>query len=374
MTPPPTSTLTPVRNTQPKTERTGHNYYTEILKQAKDQGLLTKTPGFYINRFILITILSLATWGGILTLALTTPFWVAVGASIPLFVMLAALAAQYAFIAHEASHNQVFLKNKTNEWAGRILANLFAGLSYGFWMKKHTKHHGKPNQINYDPDINIRVLSFTPESLNQKKGIEKTLSKNQGWLFPFLLFFTGFDLLLDSFASVLSPKTRIKHKYLEFGLMVIRQATPFIGFLLIFQNIFVAAGAWTIMMLAFGFFMGIAFAPNHKGMPLVPENAKLGYFERQVLTSRNIKSNWATDNFMGGLNFQVEHHLFPSMPRTQLHKANKLVKNYCAENNIPFTEMTMPSSFKVIIQYLNRVGLSNNVSPFNCPMVELYQK
>lgn len=367
-----TISTTLIRETTKKQANNPHTYYSEILDKIKKHGLLKKHPNFYIKRLTIITILSLTTWAGIFALNMFTPFWVATGVSVALAAILGILAAQYGFIAHEAAHRQVFEKHFTNEWAGRILANLFAGLSYGFWIRKHNRHHNKPNQIGYDPDINIRVLSFTTESLESKKGPEKLLAKNQGWLFPILLFFTGFDLLLDSFVAVFQKNSPVKHRAFEFTCMMLRQITPFLIFWVATGNPFIAVGLWVIMMMCFGFFMGIAFAPNHKGMPLVPENAKIGYFERQVLTSRNVKSNWFTDNFMGGLNFQVEHHLFPSMARPNLHAAHKLVTEFCAEKGITFTEMTMPQSFKIIISYLNKVGLSNNVNPFNCPLVNSY--
>lgn len=364
--------LSPVRTTRPKTSNS-HSYYSEILQKIKEEGLLKKTPFFYINRLIIITAITLAVWGGIIVGNIFLPFWGAVGLSAGLAIALGVLSAQYGFIAHEAAHKQVFQNHKTNEWTGRILANLLAGLSYGFWLRKHNRHHNKPNQINYDPDIDIRVLSFTPESLNKKKGIERKLSQNQGWLFPFLLFFTGFDLLLDSIVAIFQKNSPVSHRALEFSMMVVRQVFPFLAFWLITQNILVAAGLWVVMMLTTGFFLGIAFAPNHKGMPLVSEGAKIGYFERQVLTSRNIRSNWWTDNFMGGLNFQIEHHLFPSMSRPHLKRAHEIVTQFCVEKNIGFTETSMLGSFKIIIQYLNKVGLSNNVNPFNCPMVQTYK-
>lgn len=367
------STLSPVRSTTSKTQSSSHTYYSEILDKIKTHGLLKKTPSFYIKRLILITVLSIAVWASLFALYTFTPLWVAITTSVFISAGLGILSAQYAFIAHEASHHQVFQKNKHNEWAGRILANLFAGLSYGFWIKKHNRHHNKPNQINYDPDIAIRVLSFTPESLNQKKGVEKLLSKNQGWLFPILLFFTGFDLLLDSIVSVTRKDSHVKHRYLEFGLMAVRQLFPFAVFWFATGNVLLAAGLWVIMMCSFGFFMGLAFAPNHKSMPLVPEGSRLGFFERQVFTSRNIHSNWFTDNFMGGLNFQVEHHLFPSMSRPNLKAAHALVVEFCAEKGVAFTETSLPESFKIIVSYLNKVGLSNNVSPFDCPMVASYK-
>ena len=262
----------------------------------------------------------------------------------------------------------MFRGNKANDWLGLILANLFAGLSYGFWMKKHNQHHKVPNQIDADPDIAIRILSFTPESRNRKKGIERWLSERQGYLFPFLLFLTGFDLLLDSFAGLGRKDKSVKTRLLEFGLMVVRQAAPYVAMGLIFGWLW-AIALWVFQMMIFGFFMGAAFAPNHKGMPLVPKDAKLDFFSRQVLTSRNIRGSWLKDNLMGGLNYQVEHHLFPSMARPNLRKAHAIVGEYCRQNDIPLIEMNLIASYVVIIKYLSKVGLSNNVDPFVCPMV-----
>lgn len=251
---------------------------------------------------------------------------------------------------------------------GLILANLFAGLSYGFWLRKHNKHHQRPNQIGEDPDIAIRVLSFTTESKEEKKGPERWLTNRQGYLFPMLLLFTGFDLLVDSFAGLVKKDKPLRVRILEFSLMMIRQFAPYLILAVMFGWLW-AAALWMTMMMTFGFFMGAAFAPNHKGMPLVPKDAKLDFFSRQVLTSRNIKGSWLKDNLMGGLNYQVEHHLFPSMARPNLKKTNQMVKDYCQENDVTLVEMNLLASYVHIMKHLNKVGLSNNVNPFVCPMV-----
>jgi fatty acid desaturase len=281
---------------------------------------------------------------------------------------LGVLSAQYGFIAHEASHRQVFRNNKANDWTGLLLANLFAGLSYGFWLRKHNKHHQRPNQIGEDPDIAIRVLSFTTESKESKRGIERWFSDRQGYLFPLLLLFTGFDLLVDSFAGLVRKDRKLSIRLLEFSLMMIRQLTPYVVFAILFGPIWGLA-LWFVMMMAFGFFMGAAFAPNHKGMPLVPKEAKLDFFSRQVLTSRNIRGSWLKDNLMGGLNYQVEHHLFPSMARPNLRKAHEIVVEYCRKHEVTLVEMNLLASYVAIMKHLNKVGLSNNADPFVCPMV-----
>lgn len=343
--------------------------FNEVLSQVKDAGLLKKQPSFYLIRLGVISLIAGGLWTGAAFVGIAAQnhgAWILMG-----FLaagLLGIMSAQYGFIAHEAAHRQVFQSNKANDWLGLVLANLFAGLSYGFWMKKHNKHHKVPNQIDADPDIAIRILSFTPESRNAKKGIERWMSERQGYLFPFLLFLTGFDLLLDSFAGLVRNDKALKTRLLEFGLMVVRQAAPYVAMGFIFGWLW-AIALWVFQMMIFGFFMGAAFAPNHKGMPLVPKDAKLDFFSRQVLTSRNIRGSWLKDNLMGGLNYQVEHHLFPSMARPNLRKAHAIVGEYCRQNDIPLIEMNLISSYVVIIKYLSKVGLSNNVDPFVCPMV-----
>ena len=343
--------------------------FTEILHRVKNAGLLTKKPSFYVIRLSVISAIASGLWvaGGFLG-KLVDQHWAWIFGAFLIVGLLGVMAAQYGFIAHEAAHRQIFRSNKANDWAGLILANLFAGLSYGFWLRKHNKHHQKPNQIGEDPDIAIRVLSFTVESRDEKKGVERWFTNRQGYLFPLLLLFTGFDLLLDSLASLKRKDRKIGTRTLEFALMIVRQTAPYVILTLMFGWAW-AIALWVFMMLMFGFFMGAAFAPNHKGMPLVPKDSKIDFFQRQVLTSRNIRGSWLTDNLMGGLNYQVEHHLFPSMARPNLAKAHKIVVQYCKENAIPLVEMNLLSSYMVVMRYLNDVGLSKNSDPFVCPMV-----
>lgn len=353
-------------------QKDGASLYSELLAKVKSEGLLAKNPAFYVKRFIALALISMALWGVVVGLSVLHWSWVL---AIPLSMLLGIAAAQFGFIAHEASHRQTFLSNRKNDLFGKITANLFAGLSYGFWMKKHNQHHKTPNQIQKDPDIHIRVLAFRTEDMEAKKLPERVITKNQGWLFPILLTLTGFDLLLDSFMTILkkdSSGKRLPGRFFEFAMMTVRQALPVVGFMLLFGPIFGGA-LWLIFMLTFGLFMGGAFAPNHKGMPLVPENSRINFFERQVLTSRNIRPSWLKDNLMGGLNYQVEHHLFPSMPRPNLARAREIVIEFCKEKNVPYTEMGLFESYGVVIKYLNRVGLSSNVDPFVCPMVSQFR-
>jgi fatty acid desaturase len=123
-----------------------------------------------------------------------------------------------------------------------------------------------------------------------------------------------------------------------------------------------------VQLAVFGLYMGSSFAPNHIGMPLVSPRLKLDFLRRQVLMSRNITGGPLISIFMGGLNYQVEHHLFPSMARPHLRKIQSLVATYCADEGVPYTQTSLWRSYRTVIGYLNTVGLKGK-DPFLCPLV-----
>ena len=102
--------------------------------------------------------------------------------------------------------------------------------------------------------------------------------------------------------------------------------------------------------------MGCSFAPNHKGMPTIAPGGKIDFLRRQVLTSRNVRGGWFTDFLLGGLNYQVEHHLFPSMPRANLRKAQAVVRAHCAAHRINYTETSLFGSYAMVLKHLHDLG------------------
>jgi fatty acid desaturase len=102
--------------------------------------------------------------------------------------------------------------------------------------------------------------------------------------------------------------------------------------------------------------MGLSFAPNHKGMPMERPGDNWDYLRRQVLTSRNITGGPVIDRALGGLNYQIEHHLFPSMPSASLRHAQPLVRAFCAERGVPYVETTVIQSYRQALRHLDTVG------------------
>jgi fatty acid desaturase len=104
-----------------------------------------------------------------------------------------------------------------------------------------------------------------------------------------------------------------------------------------------------------GFYMGCSFAPNHKGMPVLSAGHTLDFLRKQVLTSRNIRGGWFVDFLLGGLNYQIEHHLFPSMPRPHLKHAQRIVSEFCRQRGISYAQCGLFRSYGYVLQHLHEM-------------------
>jgi fatty acid desaturase len=175
---------------------------------------------------------------------------------------------------------------------------------------------------------------------------------------------TGLDLHVKTVRMLLS-KEAVKHRGIEVLLIAVRLlGLP--ALLVLAAGPVIGLTALALQVLLFGFLLGGAFAPNHIGMPQIGHTQKVDYLRRQVLTSRNITGGPAVDFVMGGLNHQIEHHLFPSLPSANLRKARAIIRDYCLEMGLPYTERTLPAALADVVRSVHRIGLKA-ADPFDCP-------
>ena len=281
--------------------------------------------------------------------------------------VLGVLMTQIAFLGHDAAHRQMFKSGRWNDWVSLIVANLLVGISYGWWQSKHTRHHARPNVEGVDPDIALSAIAMTPAMANRHRSpLLRWLVARQGWYFFPLLLLEGASLHWDGIKRVFG-RGKMERRWVEMTFLAVR-----LGGLLALVFVVLPPGMavafMAVQLAVFGFYMGFSFAPNHIGMPLVSPKLKLDFLRRQVLMSRNIRGGAWMSIFMGGLNYQVEHHLFPSMARPHLRKAQPLVAAYCAAEGVPYTQTTIWQAYRSVVGYLNTVGLAGK-DPFLCPMV-----
>lgn len=343
--------------TNPTTE------YSALLNTVRNLGLLRKSTGFYWAVFGVL----LACTGGIVTgFILLQDSWFQLLMAAALGIVL----TQFAFLAHEASHRQVFESGKANDFAGRLLANAFVGISYAWWMNKHSRHHAQPNVVGKDPDIANDFIVFQPEEAAKVGRLQALVTRRQGWLFFPMLTLEGLNLHFQGLRTVMG-KGRVDKRWVEIS-MIVTRLVAYLAIIFFFLPLGMAFAFIGVQLAVFGVYMGASFAPNHKGMPQLPHDSKVDFLRRQVLTSRNVPGGFGMLTFMGGLNYQVEHHLFPNMARPHLRKASEIVKEYCKAHNILYTETSLLQSYGNVIRYLNEVGLSAR-DPFECPMTARFR-
>ncbi len=347
------------RTRRPRTPRPPTEY-SQLLQTVQQAGLMKRRYGYYAVKS---SVMMLAAAGIVAGMILLGNSWL----QLLLAAALGLVVAHFGFLGHDAAHRQIFLSNKANQRAGLVLGTLFSGMSLTWWNGKHNKHHGAPNQISKDPDISPSVLHFYPqEEQPGRSRILAFLRRNQGWFFFPLLTLEGVNLHAQSIITSVTRRSG-KRQPVEMAILAVRWIA-YLGLVFWAMDMGKAAAFLGLQVAVLGVYLGCTFAPNHKGMPILPADAKVDFMRRQVLMSRNIISNRFTTFAMGGLNYQIEHHLFPSMPRPNLRRAQAIIKPFCIDNGVSYTETTLRKSYAIVVRYLNMVGLRAG-DPFTCPLV-----
>ncbi len=322
------------------------NDYTTLKQLVRDRGLLAPQPGYYAAK-ILLTLGLLAV--SVTFLVLVRNVWLQLLNA----AFLAFVDGQLGFLAHDIGHRQVFRGRWRNVVGGLIFGNLLLGMSEEWWIAKHNRHHSHPNLLDHDPDIDVPFIAFTEQQALAKRGVLRFIVRHQRY------FYLPVTALLGLSPRNLSIRFLLRKEASRPGLEVTFLAAHFV---LYFGLLFTRLGVGPALLFVVvhhalsGIYLGSAFAPNHKGMPVLEANTDLDFLRRQVLTSRNVTAHWLTDFWYGGLNYQIEHHLFPSMPRNRLREAQKLVKAYCCHLAIPYHETSIVQSYREIFAELHRVS------------------
>ncbi|MEC4018735.1 fatty acid desaturase family protein [Streptomyces sp. H27-D2] len=320
--------------------------FARLSKRVTAAGLLERRPGYYAARLGTVTALFVVGW--VAFFAVGDSWW-----QLAVAGFLAAVFGQIALITHDLAHRQVFRKRQGSELGGRLFGNLGIGMSYGWWMNKHTRHHANPNHEELDPDVNPDILVWSEGQAKESKGIPRFIGRYQAYFFFPLLTLEGFNLHVAGMRALTSPA--MKRKGLEATLLAIHCAAYLAALFLV-----LSPGKALVFLFVhqalFGVYLGCTFAPNHKGMPTLKGDDRPDFLRRQVLTSRNVRGGLLTDIALGGLNYQIEHHLFPSMPTPHLRHAQVIVREYCAELDIPYHETGLIASYGEALRYMHRIG------------------
>ena len=320
--------------------------YPEVVGAVRAAGLLDRRLGPYVAHFVVNVLGLLIVLGAMLTWH--DSWWL-----MPWAALLAVVSGQIGFLGHDIAHRQVSRRARTATLLGLLHANLLSGLSYGWWVDKHNAHHAHPNDLETDPDVRAGVLIFDVSQARGRTGIGATVTRHQAWLFFPLLTFEAVNLYLAGLRSLARPG--LSHRWTEVALIAVHTAA--------YLTLVVTTMTWAQGLVFVvihqglrGIYLGVSFAPNHKGMPVLSRADEADPFLRQVLTSRNIRGGPVVDWALGGLNYQIEHHLFPSMPRANLPKAQVIVRSVCERAAVPYVEASARSSYAEVLRHLHAVG------------------
>jgi fatty acid desaturase len=322
--------------------------YRELSARVHDAGLMAPRPDYYAWKIALNLGFAAACWTAFFLVG--DSWW-----QVAVAVALGLSFVQSGFLGHDVGHRQVTGGRRLRYALGVVHLNLMIGAAYGWWVGHHGRHHSDPNNLDRDPDTVRRPVLFDPSELPVKgrTAARRFVIRFQSVMFFVLLAQEAWRLHAAGFRAARAGVLR--HPGLELGLVALHGA------------LLLTAAFWTlpwwlavvfllVNQTVFGFYLGAVFAPNHKGMPVYRSTTELDWLHRQVLTARNIRPGRCTDLVFGGLNYQIEHHLFPTMPRANLIRARPIVREYCDTHGIPYREVSAVASYREVARYLRGVS------------------
>ncbi|MEN8651297.1 acyl-CoA desaturase [Streptomyces sp. 21So2-11] len=336
---------TSVRPPPPPPSETGSDF-ARLSKKVIAAGLMSRRPGYYAARIAAVATLYVGGWAAFVLVG--DSWW-----TLAIAGFLAVVFGQVALLTHDMAHRQVFRLRKGSERSGWIAGNAGIGMGYGWWQDKHTRHHANPNHEDLDPDVNPDVLVWSQDQARAAKGLPRLLGRSQAFLFFPLLTLEGFSLHVAGVRGLANPS--LKNRKIE-GALLFGHFAVYLAALFLVLPPGMAIAFLAVHQCLFGVYLGSIFAPNHKGMPILTGKDRPDFLRRQVLTSRNVRGGLITDIALGGLNYQIEHHLFPSMPSPHLRKAQVIVRRHCEELGISYLETSLITSYKQALASLHQAG------------------
>lgn len=321
--------------------------FMELKRQVESAGLLERRYGYYafkiFSSFALLSCL-------IVLLFYFSSFWLQL-------IIAAGLAfsfVQVGLLGHDAAHLAIFKKKKWNDLAGLIFFGFVTGVGFNHWVWRHNAHHANPNTEDEDPDV--ASVAQTVEEVEKKAGFRRFVYERQHFFFPFImaLSVTAYQIYGISY-NIRMKKSSLK--WADSAMMLLHFAVFWVApfFLLPWWKAISLVTTWRILM---GLYFGAISATNHKGMRVIRKGEKLGFLEKQILTTRNVRMGRIVDFVYGGLNYQVEHHLFSDMPRVNFAKCKRIVMKFCSEQKIPYFETGVVRSYIDIVTSIRRVSIA----------------
>lgn len=359
--------------------------YRDLRSQLVVMGMFKSSIGFYIYK----QASNLAMWATAMCLMYTCDSLLV---QIAAALLMGLFFQQCGWLAHDFLHHQVYRNRRYGDYSGLFWGNLMQGFSVQWWKNKHNGHHAVPNlhnssAVSQDGDPDIDTMPLLAWSLKQAQSyrelqadgkdsafVKFMIRRQKIFYFPILLlarlswlnesFKASFGLGAASANAALEWKARgLQYPVAEKLGLILHHMWCF-AFCSGFGRFSFgkSAAIFLLVTCSCGFFLAIVFGLGHNGMATYNAEARPDFWKLQVTTTRNITGGhgfpqWFVDWFCGGLQYQVDHHLFPSLPRHNLPKAHALVESFCKEWNVTYHEADMVDGNREVLKHLDDVAL-----------------
>jgi len=276
-------------------------------------------------------------------------------------ICLGVMWQQLGWLAHEYCHHQVFADRKYAKVGGYFFGNILQGFSRTWWNDRHNSHHASTNVLAVDPDIdNLPLLAWAAADLDKTSPVWYRIIQYQSYYFLALLPLLRIAWCKESFKFALNMRNSVYTTWRREGTMEV--ATLCLHYLwtmcfyLTLPSISWAITWYLVSHLISGFGIAIVVFFNHYSCEKYPQGLADNFVCLQLFTTRNMTPGPITDWICGGLNYQIEHHLFPTMPRNNLYKCRSLVKKFCQEQGLPYMSSGFMEGLGHVLNFLQNVG------------------
>ncbi|KAM6937415.1 acyl-CoA Delta-4 desaturase-like [Xenentodon cancila] len=316
--------------------------------QAEKDGLFRTKPLFFclhLGHILLLEALALLTvwlWGTSLIPTLLCA------------VMLTTAQAQAGWLQHDFGHLSVFKKSKWNHLVHKFVIGHLKGASANWWNHRHFQHHAKPNIFRKDPDINMLGIFVLGATQPVEYGIKKI--KRMPYNLQHQYFFlVGPPLLIPVYFHIQIIKTMISRRdwvdlawSLSYYLRYFSCYIPLYG---VFGSVALLS---FVRFLESHWFVWVT-QMNHLPMEIDHEKRQ-DWLTMQLHATCNIEQSFFNDWFSGHLNFQIEHHLFPTMPRHNYDAVAPQVRALCEKHGIPYEMKSLWQGMVDVVRSLKTSG------------------
>ena len=354
----------------PKKQKDFEKGYRDLREQLVEMGLFKASKMYYVWK---VTSNLLIAAASIYCAVSTTSFMMNfLGA-----ILMGLFWQQCGWLAHDFLHHQVFPDQRwKGDLAGVVIGNLFQGFSVQWWKCKHNSHHAVPNlhasspeAADGDPDIDtMPILAWTLRMAESAKNSEfgRFMIKWQAvFYFPVLLF-ARLAWAHQSWVYVFggwgahsvkgAENDRKKMAFPKLERIAIALHYVILGAIMYNMTWMNALMYFLVSQTSCGLFLATVFGLGHNGMAVYPADERPDFWKLQVTTTRNVTGNFLSDWFCGGLQYQVDHHLFPQLPRHNLPKVHKLVESFCKEQGVTYHEANMWDGTIEVLTHLSTVS------------------